>query len=84
LFAITQGGIKNDYFVAHHYSPVWKTKFTDYFENVLCSLKNKNPSNLLGLVLVVNGFSLSHQLRPYPPQALGLVLAEEGWLTVRN
>jgi hypothetical protein len=46
--------------------------------------KNKNPSNLLGLVLVVNGWSLSHQLRPYPPQALGLVLAEEGCLKVRN
>jgi hypothetical protein len=22
LFAITQGGVKNDYFVTHHYSPV--------------------------------------------------------------
>jgi hypothetical protein len=53
-------------------------------KTVYCRLKNKNPSNLLGLVLVVNEFSLSHQLRPYPPQALGLALVEADWLTVRN
>jgi hypothetical protein len=46
--------------------------------------KNKNPSILLGLVLVVNELDLSHQLRPYPPQALGSVLAEEDRLKVRN
>jgi hypothetical protein len=23
LLTIAQGGVKNDYFIAHHYSPVW-------------------------------------------------------------
>jgi hypothetical protein len=46
--------------------------------------KNKNPSKLLGLVLVVNELDLSHQLRPYPPQALGSVLVEEDRLRMRN
>jgi hypothetical protein len=48
------------------------------------SLKTKTPAICWGWYVVVNDLLRSHQLRPYPPQAQGLVLAEGDLLKVRN
>ena len=40
--------------------------------------KTKTPAISWGWYVVVNDLLRSHQLRPYPPQAQGLVLVEAG------
>jgi hypothetical protein len=46
--------------------------------------KTKTPAICWGWYVVVNDLLRSHQLRPYPPQAQGLVLAEGDLIKVRS